>query len=75
MDFSYQIRDIQNAVTSFGMAVNCLARVAGMQAENQACINEGCGPKYDEAAFTEVIEETGTHWNGLVGNMHHRGGA
>ena len=42
------------------------ARIAGMQAENQARNSAGLAPAYDEKTFVEVAEESGLGHNDVI---------
>ncbi len=62
--------DVIKAATINARCVTAMIRAMGMQAENDQRKAVGSSMAYDEAAFLNVIEEEGTHWNSVARVLH-----
>lgn len=59
----------QGAAKVVGAAARLMARVAGMQAENNSRADQGKAPAYGEAAFNQAIVDEGADWNSQCENI------
>lgn len=62
----------QNIVYLYGQITLFNAEIAGMQAENAACLHHGLAPTYQDAAFKECIRryECVIGHNAIIGSFH-----
>jgi len=62
--------DEQKAAFIIAQSAVLVARVAGMQAENQIREHRGESLAYAENAFLTLIDESGVHHNAAIGLFH-----